>query len=191
MAHPNAGMPAPQYYLPQEVELAAAAAVAATAGGLAIPMQMMGGGGGYDHGLQVDMVFEGNVGGMVGQGGGEGGGGGGGDGGKGGKGKGSRGGARKAQAAAIVPDETSASFRKKVRTRAVDPNSVQQPRPYGCPVEGCTYTASRSGALVSHMRSHNGEKKFACDYPGCEYRAMQSSDVKKHARIHMGMEGKI
>ena len=59
-------------------------------------------------------------------------------------------------------------------------------RPFPCEVPGCGYSATESGSLKVHMRSHTGERPYPCEVPGCGYSATESGTLKRHMRTHTG-----
>lgn len=59
-------------------------------------------------------------------------------------------------------------------------------KPYACDVEGCDFRCTQSSALVIHKRSHTGSKPYACDFEGCDYRCTQSGNLVYHKGTHTG-----
>uniref|UniRef100_A0A6C0IXC2 C2H2-type domain-containing protein n=1 Tax=viral metagenome TaxID=1070528 RepID=A0A6C0IXC2_9ZZZZ len=51
------------------------------------------------------------------------------------------------------------------------------------PCSECDHIAKRKGDLISHMRTHTGDKPFRCQY--CPYAAAQSSALRRHLKKHL------
>ena len=59
-------------------------------------------------------------------------------------------------------------------------------KPYECDFEGCEYSTAYSHHLTTHIRTHTGEKPYECEFEGCEYSTAYSGHLTKHKRTHTG-----
>ncbi|KAJ1639622.1 hypothetical protein T492DRAFT_623613 [Pavlovales sp. CCMP2436] len=59
-------------------------------------------------------------------------------------------------------------------------------RPFPCDDPGCGYWATTSGHLTAYKRTHSGERPYPCDEPGCKYRAAEAGSLTTHKRTHSG-----
>ncbi len=55
---------------------------------------------------------------------------------------------------------------------------------YVCEELDCGYSCKRLGELVTHTRTHTGERPFACDESGCSYAATTSGSLSRQKRTH-------
>ncbi|XP_039297047.1 gastrula zinc finger protein XlCGF57.1 isoform X4 [Nilaparvata lugens] len=55
-------------------------------------------------------------------------------------------------------------------------------RPFSCDL--CDYKAIHKSNLISHLKLHKGERPFSCEY--CDYKATRKSDLINHLRTHSG-----
>jgi uncharacterized Zn-finger protein len=59
-------------------------------------------------------------------------------------------------------------------------------RRFGCPLDGCGYTASQRRYIKDHLRTHTGERPFRCSWDGCTYASASSGHLTRHLRTHTG-----
>eukprot|EP00127_Corallochytrium_limacisporum_P007007 Clim_evm15s240 gene=Clim_evmTU15s240 len=57
-------------------------------------------------------------------------------------------------------------------------------KPYVCKHPRCGKRFSRLDILTKHMRSHNGLKPYGCTVPGCGKRFTESGNLTQHLRTH-------
>ncbi|XP_039297148.1 zinc finger protein 26-like [Nilaparvata lugens] len=55
-------------------------------------------------------------------------------------------------------------------------------RPFSCDL--CNYKAKWKSQLISHLRTHTGERPFRCDL--CDYKAIRKSTLSRHLEAHPG-----
>ncbi|KAJ2497366.1 hypothetical protein GGH96_005175 [Coemansia sp. RSA 1972] len=48
----------------------------------------------------------------------------------------------------------------------------------------CLREFTRPSSLITHSRSHTGEKPYPCNYPGCFKRFSVLSNQRRHSKIH-------
>jgi KRAB domain-containing zinc finger protein len=53
-------------------------------------------------------------------------------------------------------------------------------KPFKCTL--CDYRCYQKSNLITHQTKHTGEKPFACDYEGCTFRCARSSGLKFHKK---------
>jgi len=57
-------------------------------------------------------------------------------------------------------------------------------RIFNCSFENCSYKSNRTSNIITHERTHTGEKPFKCKYPACSYDTAHYSNLKSHEKIH-------
>ena len=55
-------------------------------------------------------------------------------------------------------------------------------KPYGCPVEGCTFRTRYPGNIKHHLPSHKDERPFGCDK--CDLKFKTKSQLSTHSLVH-------
>jgi hypothetical protein len=65
--------------------------------------------------------------------------------------------------------------------------STQEGRVFSCSFTNCSYKSNRSSNVITHERTHTGERPFVCEYPGCDYSATHKSNLKVHLKLHGGL----
>lgn len=77
----------------------------------------------------------------------------------------------------------SKSFNKLQSTTSLT-RPRQRPKKHICPI--CNLGLSNKGQLISHIRSHTGERPFACDHSFCNKAFTRNEELTRHKRIHSG-----
>lgn len=58
--------------------------------------------------------------------------------------------------------------------------------PFSCNVEGCGKRFKQRAHLLTHARSHTGERPYVCPYAGCRRWFSQRCNMRTHVRSHTG-----
>lgn len=61
-----------------------------------------------------------------------------------------------------------------------------RPKRHVCPI--CALSLSNRGQLISHIRSHTGERPFKCEHPTCSKAFTRNEELTRHKRIHTGQK---
>ncbi|KAK8751994.1 hypothetical protein OTU49_011580, partial [Cherax quadricarinatus] len=68
------------------------------------------------------------------------------------------------------------------RAAAVTSKFFNPTKLHQCPY--CAYNTKKTTNLITHLRTHTGEKPFPCTY--CAYCATTRESLKRHIRTHTG-----
>jgi hypothetical protein len=59
-------------------------------------------------------------------------------------------------------------------------------KPFPCDADGCDKAFATRRNLVCHVRTHTGEKPFTCDVDGCDKAFTKSCQLSRHTKTHTG-----
>jgi hypothetical protein len=90
--------------------------------------------------------------------------------------------------ATVTTAVTASASTGNTQSKSSSLSSTKRPdgRIFSCSYPNCSYKSNRSSNVITHERTHSGERPFKCDSPGCDYSATHKSNLKVHLKLHGG-----